>query len=90
MRAVPGSAAARGRHGEAQVVEMSTTQTITRKTPIADLPEFLSPEEFRDYVGIGRSTIYDLLRRDEIPHVKFGRCIRIPKTALRSAQSGVK
>ena len=69
---------------------MSTTQTITRKTPIADLPEFLSPEEFRDYVGIGRSTIYDLLRRDEIPHVKFGRCIRIPKTALRYAQSGVK
>ncbi len=63
MRTVPGNAAARGPHGEAQVVEMPTTQTITRKTPIADLPEFLSPEEFREYVGIGRSTIYDLLRR---------------------------
>ena len=83
MRAVPGSVAARGRHGEAQVAMEMSTQTITRKTPIADLPEFLSPEEFREYVGIGRSTIYDLLRRDAIPHVKFGRCIRIPKTALR-------
>jgi excisionase family DNA binding protein len=45
----------------------------------------LSPDEFRAYVGLGRSTVYDLLRREEIPSVKFGRCIRIPKTALRQA-----
>lgn len=60
-----------------------TGEKVTRATPIGELPEFLSPEEFRDYVGLGRSTVYDLLRRDEIPHVKFGRCIRIPKAALR-------
>ena len=62
---------------------------IDRRTPVEALPEFLSPDEFRIYVGLSRSTVYDLLRRDEIPHVKFGRCIRIPKSALH-ASSGVK
>ena len=63
--------------------------TIDRRTPLNDLPEFLTPDEFRAYVGIGRSTMYDLLRREEIPFVRFGRCIRIPKTALDVAP-GVK
>jgi excisionase family DNA binding protein len=64
---------------------------IDRHTPLDALPEFLSPDEFREYVGISRSTVYDLLRRDKVPHVKFGRCIRIPKSALRPiAAAGVK
>ena len=67
-----------------------SVETVTRTTPLVDLPEFLSPDEFRAYVGLGRSTVYDLLRRDEIPHVKFGRCIRIPKTALQSVQPEVQ
>ena len=56
---------------------------IDRRTPFEDLPEFLSPDEFRGYTGIGRSTVYDLLQRREIPHVKLGRIIRIPKSALQ-------
>lgn len=63
---------------------------IDRRTPLADLPEFLSPEEFMHYMGMGRSTVYDLLRREEIPHVRFGRSIRIPKTALQHVNPGVK
>ena len=64
---------------------------ITRSTPVEQLPEFLSPEEFRMYLGLSRSTVYDLLRRDEIPHQRFGRCIRIPKAALRvGIDAGVK
>ena len=58
--------------------------SIDRSTPVDSLPEFLSPEEFRRYLGLGRSTVYDLLRRDELPHVRFGRCIRIPKAVLQS------
>jgi len=50
--------------------------------PFDDLPEFLSPEEFWRFLRIGRSTVYDLLRRNEIPHVRFGRVIRIPKSAI--------
>ena len=63
---------------------MNTRPAIDRRTPLEALPEFLSPEEFRAYVGLGRSTIYDLLRRRAIPWVNFGRCIRIPKSALRA------
>jgi len=54
-----------------------TAAAITRSTPLEQLPEYLTPDEFRAYVGIGRSTMYDLLRRDEVPHVRFGRTIRI-------------
>lgn len=61
---------------------------ITAATPFPLLPELLSPEECRAYLRLGRSTMYELLRRDEIPHVRFGRCIRIPKAALRPIISG--
>ncbi|MGH9370239.1 MAG: helix-turn-helix domain-containing protein [Vicinamibacterales bacterium] len=33
---------------------------------------------------MSRATVYELLRRNEIRHVKFGRLIRIPKAALRA------
>lgn len=56
---------------------------IDRHTPYDALPEYLSPEECRAYLDLGRSTMYELLRRDEITHVRFGRTIRIPKAALR-------
>ena len=58
--------------------------SVNRHTPLEDLPEFLTPEEFRAYVNIGRGTMYELLRRADIPHKRFGRLIRIPKTALGS------
>jgi excisionase family DNA binding protein len=61
---------------------------ISRVTPFDELPDLLTPDEFRAYTGIGRSTMYDLLRREEVPHVRFGRCIRIPKAAVRP--SGVE
>ena len=59
---------------------------IDRRMPLQDLPEFLSPEEFREYVGLSRSTVYDLLRRGEIPSRRFGKCIRIPKSALETVE----
>jgi excisionase family DNA binding protein len=56
---------------------------ILPTVPYDQLPEYLTPEEFRDYMRIGRNSVYELLRRDEIPHVRFGRTIRIPKAALQ-------
>ena len=58
------------------------TAIVTRSVPFDSLPEYLSPEEFWTYLGLSRNTVYDLLRREEIPHIRFGRVIRIPKTAL--------
>ena len=57
---------------------------VERHTPFDVLPEYLTPEEFRQYLGIARGTAYDLLRRGEVPSVKFGRLIRVPKSALSS------
>ncbi len=60
-------------HGQGQV---------SRTTPVDALPELLTPEEFRRVTGLGRATTYDLIRRGLIPSVRFGRLIRIPKSAL--------
>jgi excisionase family DNA binding protein len=50
-----------------------------------DLPQLVTPEEFAAQIRVSRNTMYELLRRGEIPHVRFGRLIRIPKTALLDA-----
>ena len=55
----------------------------TRSLPYNELPELLTPAEVQDYLSLSRTTVYELLRRNEIPHVRFGRLIRIPKTALK-------
>jgi excisionase family DNA binding protein len=57
-------------------------ERITRRTRFEDLPDFLSVEEFRTYLGIGRSTAYDLLRQGTVPSVRFGRVIRVPRVAI--------
>lgn len=56
---------------------------MTRQTPYSELPEFLTVDEFRAYMRLGRNTTYDLLRSGAVTHQRFGRTIRIPKAALR-------
>ena len=55
---------------------------VAREARFDALPELLTPEEFRTVAGLGRATTYDLIRRGQIPSVRFGRVIRIPKSAL--------
>jgi excisionase family DNA binding protein len=64
----------------------SAARHVRRTTPHDQLPEYLSPEEFGAYLALSRNTTYDLLRRGEVPHLRFGRAIRIPKTALLMEQ----
>ena len=63
-------------------------QGITRQTRFDELPDFLSPKEVGTYLGLGRSAMYELLRRKELASVRFGRVIRIPRTALARYISG--
>lgn len=56
--------------------------TVNRSTRYEDLPELLSVEEFCAYTQLGKSTVYDLIRRSELEHRRFGRIIRIPRCAL--------
>jgi excisionase family DNA binding protein len=46
------------------------------------LPPVLTVEELHEVLRIGRNAAYDLLARDEIYHVKIGRSIRIPRSAV--------
>lgn len=43
----------------------------------------LSPEEVGDLLGVGRSTVYDLMRLRVLPSVKIGRARRIPTSSLK-------
>ena len=39
--------------------------------------EVLNPEELAEYLGIGRSFCYELLRDEEIPSFKIGRLRKV-------------
>jgi excisionase family DNA binding protein len=43
----------------------------------------MTSEEAARWLGIGRSTLYELLAAGEIPSVQLGRCRRIPTWVLR-------
>ena len=43
----------------------------------------LKPSEVTQILGIGRSLVYELIARKEIPSIRLGRCIRIPSESLQ-------
>ncbi|GAB3615892.1 hypothetical protein GCM10027416_04490 [Okibacterium endophyticum] len=43
----------------------------------------LTPEEVADALGVGRSTVYDLLRLKVLPSVRIGRSRRVRVEDLR-------
>lgn len=55
---------------------------ITRWTQFEDLPEYLTIDELRAFLDLGKTTAYELIRTGEIPHRRFGRRIFIPKDVL--------
>ena len=59
-----------------------TAAAVTRSTPYADLPQYLTVDELCVVLHLGRSTVYDMIQRGDLPVRRFGRVIRIAKTAL--------
>ena len=43
----------------------------------------LKPLEAAEVLGIGRSLMYELIARGEIPSVRLGRCLRVSKESLQ-------
>lgn len=43
----------------------------------------LKPSEVTQILGIGRSLVYELIARKEIPSIRLGRCIRVPSESLQ-------
>ena len=61
---------------------MSNTSTHP-KAKFDQLPDWLTPQEARSFLRLGKSTLYENLRSGEIPSRRFGRQFRIAKEALR-------
>jgi len=47
-------------------------------------PLLLRPVEAARLLGIGRSKLFEMLARQELPVVRLGRCVRIPRRELAS------
>ncbi|MGW0807566.1 excisionase family DNA-binding protein [Nonomuraea sp. NPDC002799] len=45
-------------------------------------PLLLRPEEAADYLGIGRTKVYELIRSGALRSVRIGTLRRVPATAL--------
>ena len=52
------------------------------RTGMESLPEVMSITEAAQYLGIGRNSAYEAARRNEIPSVRIGNRILVPKQAL--------
>ena len=48
----------------------------------------ISVEEAAEMLGVGRSTVYDLMRVGKIPSVRIRRCRRVPVDGLRAYIAG--
>jgi putative molybdopterin biosynthesis protein len=55
---------------------------VTPQTPLEDLPQFLTVEEWRTFMRIGRSSAYDLIRQGILPVIRLGRTVRISREAV--------
>jgi excisionase family DNA binding protein len=61
-----------------------TVATRPVVVPAEQLPHFLTVEQAAEVLGLGRSNTYEAIKRGQVPAVKFGRKIRVPKAALLS------
>ncbi len=60
------------------------------KPKFETLSDWASPQEVQSFLGLSRSTVYELIKSGEIPSRKFGRRLRVPKEALRPTVGAVK
>jgi excisionase family DNA binding protein len=69
-------------------VKNADADAIRNRLRLDQLPDWLTIEEVRPVLGIGRSTMYELVRTGAVPSRKFGRLIRIPKQSLSWSPDG--
>jgi excisionase family DNA binding protein len=57
---------------------------ISRRSPLADLPELVTVDEASAWLGTGKGLVYELVRSGRLKSVRLGRLVRIPRTALEA------
>lgn len=59
---------------------------MSLKSPISaassELPPYLTIDEWRRIVRVGRSAAYEMVRRGDLPVLRVGRLLRIPRSAI--------
>lgn len=55
---------------------------LAHERSTADRPLLLRLNEAAQALGIGRSTVYELIQAGELPVIHIGRAVRIPSAAL--------
>jgi excisionase family DNA binding protein len=59
------------------------------RSDIANLPELCRVDEARRVLRISKSTVYELIRRGDLPSVRLGRLVRVPRVALERFAAGL-
>lgn len=60
----------------------SSTSTDRGIISLQDYPLVMGPAEAATVLGIGRNSIYSLLRSGQLKSIRIGRLIKIPRAAL--------
>lgn len=58
--------------------------TPAQPVPQSTQPLLLRIDEAARLLGLGRSTVYEMLYKAELPYVKYGSARRIPYAALQA------
>jgi len=61
---------------------VSLAEDEVRREEQQELPAVLTVEDMAAYLRIGRGKAYELVHQRQVPHVRVGRYIRIPREAL--------
>ena len=57
--------------------ETTSTRPVVR-------PLLVSVEQAAGLLGIGRTTLYELMRQGDVRPIRIGRCVRIPQRELEA------
>ncbi|MEQ1757597.1 MAG: excisionase family DNA-binding protein [Vicinamibacterales bacterium] len=60
----------------------SDITTVTRLTPVSDLPELLRVGECSVWADTSEFTIREMIKKGELRAVRFGRLLRVPRSEL--------
>ena len=54
----------------------------TRKNVVSDSLLFLTGEQLAELLGVSRAKAYRLMQRGEVPVIRLGKSVRVPREAL--------
>ena len=57
---------------------------VTTTTRLVVRPLLVSVDQAAGLLGIGRTTLYELIRRGDVRPIRIGRCVRIPQRELEA------